>query len=222
MRTKMMIVIGLALCGTMACDYVDDTSQGLTSDGGTQTDGGTTTDGGQTNTCGDTTKSGDETDVDCGGSCTMKCGSNKVCKTNADCISSNCDSGLCKVVVTNYSIQVSSNVGSNPTVYMVSGKGMDQFVTSHTVDMSNYQICNHTEQVNGKTMKGIKVYAQDPNGQWWDCESSYKKKENLVFTVNGTTLPSANLESYNNGTACNGVGPGDLFLSVGALGVTCP
>ncbi len=42
-------------------------------------------------------KDGDESDVDCGGSCD-KCAIGKACGENKDCLSDNCDAGMCKDV----------------------------------------------------------------------------------------------------------------------------
>lgn len=219
-------MLGVVLFSTVACDYVDDTTnqQPLTStDGGTVTDGGTQTDGGDLPVgCSDTTKNNDETDVDCGGSCATKCGTDKICKIDADCMSVNCENELCKVMPTKFTVQASSNVsGSNTTVYLVSGKGADQFVAPGSADLSKYEICNHTEMINGVSKRGLKIYAQEANGDWWDCQSANKKAENLVFTVNGTTVPPANLQMFQNGQACSGQGPGDLFIPAEVLGAIC-
>ncbi len=46
--------------------------------------------------CTDDKKNGDETDVDCGGSC-GKCAADMDCDTDSDCISDNCEDGICKV-----------------------------------------------------------------------------------------------------------------------------
>jgi hypothetical protein len=40
--------------------------------------------------CGDGILNGTETDKDCGGSCSTKCGTNQACKLAADCVSANC------------------------------------------------------------------------------------------------------------------------------------
>lgn len=45
--------------------------------------------------CTDGIRNQDESDVDCGGSCSLKCSNGKVCKSNADCISNVCTSGTC-------------------------------------------------------------------------------------------------------------------------------
>ncbi|APR82401.1 Multiple EGF-like-domain protein 3 precursor [Minicystis rosea] len=49
----------------------------------------------QAPSCADLTKNGTETDVDCGGSCTTKCGLNKACGTGADCTSGVCTGNVC-------------------------------------------------------------------------------------------------------------------------------
>jgi len=48
-------------------------------------------------TCSDKKKNGSETDVDCGGSCNVKCADGKKCKVGGDCASADCDSkaGIC-------------------------------------------------------------------------------------------------------------------------------
>ncbi len=48
--------------------------------------------------CYDQVKNQDETDVDCGGSCPA-CANGKSCIINSDCVSSNCQSGICKAYV---------------------------------------------------------------------------------------------------------------------------
>ena len=45
-------------------------------------------------TCDDKVRNGDETDVDCGGSCTTKCGNMKGCQKDADCQSGKCDTSV--------------------------------------------------------------------------------------------------------------------------------
>jgi hypothetical protein len=45
--------------------------------------------------CTDATKNGDETDIDCGGSCTLKCASGSKCRVNSDCVSNICTAGVC-------------------------------------------------------------------------------------------------------------------------------
>ncbi len=50
--------------------------------------------------CSDNVTNGDETDVDCGGSCSIKCAVGKVCKGNGDCQSSVCTEGVCADVTT--------------------------------------------------------------------------------------------------------------------------
>ncbi|MBI3052107.1 hypothetical protein HYY74_06680 [Candidatus Woesearchaeota archaeon] len=48
--------------------------------------------------CSDGIKNGGESDTDCGGSCSVKCGLNKACRTATDCESGNCGSaGKCSV-----------------------------------------------------------------------------------------------------------------------------
>lgn len=43
----------------------------------------------------DGVKNGTETDVDCGGSSGITCGGSKACLVNADCLSANCQAGIC-------------------------------------------------------------------------------------------------------------------------------
>jgi hypothetical protein len=45
--------------------------------------------------CTDATKNGNETDVDCGGTCTIKCASGSGCKANSDCVSNICLNSTC-------------------------------------------------------------------------------------------------------------------------------
>lgn len=52
-------------------------------------------DSGPAPTCTDTVKNGSETDVDCGGSCSTKCGDNAGCGVPADCTSGVCTAGRC-------------------------------------------------------------------------------------------------------------------------------
>lgn len=46
--------------------------------------------------CSDGAKNGNESDVDCGGSCTKKCGTNQSCNVASDCASSNCWNTVCQ------------------------------------------------------------------------------------------------------------------------------
>ena len=46
--------------------------------------------------CSDGTKDGDETDTDCGGSCSVKCGDGQGCAKDGDCKSGSCDSATKK------------------------------------------------------------------------------------------------------------------------------
>ncbi len=54
--------------------------------------------GGAMATCTDTKKNGSETDVDCGGACTTKCGTGGGCTVGADCADGVCTSGRCAAV----------------------------------------------------------------------------------------------------------------------------
>ena len=47
-------------------------------------------------TCHDRVLDGDESDVDCGGSCTLKCPAGEACRSVADCQTAGCDSGTCR------------------------------------------------------------------------------------------------------------------------------
>ena len=49
--------------------------------------------------CSDGIMSGSETDVDCGGSC-APCPEGKLCDSNSDCMSGDCETGVCSKVVT--------------------------------------------------------------------------------------------------------------------------
>jgi hypothetical protein len=51
---------------------------------------------GAADTCHDRVKNGDESDVDCGGSCTLKCPAGGACNSVADCQTAGCDSGKCR------------------------------------------------------------------------------------------------------------------------------
>jgi hypothetical protein len=46
-------------------------------------------------TCPNGVLDGDETDVDCGGSCAADCEQGQACAANADCVSRNCEGGVC-------------------------------------------------------------------------------------------------------------------------------
>jgi hypothetical protein len=46
-------------------------------------------------TCTDTFQNGDETDVDCGGTCPLKCMLFQHCSGNGDCVNDNCQTGHC-------------------------------------------------------------------------------------------------------------------------------
>lgn len=46
--------------------------------------------------CSDRVMDGDESDVDCGGSCNVKCSNGKVCISNSDCRNNFCVSGTCR------------------------------------------------------------------------------------------------------------------------------
>ena len=49
----------------------------------------------QAATCSDTVQNGSETDVDCGGSACPKCGPNKGCTVDADCVGGSCSGSVC-------------------------------------------------------------------------------------------------------------------------------
>jgi beta-glucosidase len=51
--------------------------------------------GGTAPTCTDTVKNGNETDVDCGGPTCPDCPNGKTCLVNGDCVSGNCNVGVC-------------------------------------------------------------------------------------------------------------------------------
>jgi hypothetical protein len=51
-------------------------------------------------TCSDTVKNGSETDVDCGGTTCNKCGFNKACAQNSDCIGGTCTGNVCVATCT--------------------------------------------------------------------------------------------------------------------------
>ena len=46
--------------------------------------------------CSDSVLNGDETDIDCGGSCSIKCGAGSRCIGSTDCISGVCMSDVCQ------------------------------------------------------------------------------------------------------------------------------
>ncbi len=48
-------------------------------------------------TCGNGQLDSDETDLDCGGSCSIKCAEGKSCKVDSDCASEKCEEGKCVV-----------------------------------------------------------------------------------------------------------------------------
>ncbi len=50
--------------------------------------------------CGDKLQNGAETDVDCGGTCPLKCAEGKSCKVNADCDKGTCANGKCQMPAT--------------------------------------------------------------------------------------------------------------------------
>ncbi len=54
-----------------------------------------TCDDGHCISCFDGVKNGDETDVDCGGSCSLGCAGGNKCKKNKDCASGKCESKVC-------------------------------------------------------------------------------------------------------------------------------
>ncbi|MGE5186155.1 MAG: hypothetical protein ACM31C_29065, partial [Acidobacteriota bacterium] len=49
-----------------------------------------------TDTCHDRIVDGDESDVDCGGSCALRCPGGEACHSVADCQTAGCDSGTCR------------------------------------------------------------------------------------------------------------------------------
>ncbi|MDB4935039.1 MAG: hypothetical protein JWP87_2011 [Labilithrix sp.] len=55
--------------------------------------------------CADLVKNGTETDVDCGGSCTTKCATAKVCALGSDCASGVCSANLCVAPVCNDTVK---------------------------------------------------------------------------------------------------------------------
>lgn len=50
--------------------------------------------------CVDGVKNGDETDLDCGGSCSVKCGPGKACLMSADCVGGSCQANVCEPTCT--------------------------------------------------------------------------------------------------------------------------
>ncbi|MDI3291309.1 MopE-related protein [Polyangium sp. 15x6] len=74
------------------CDGVDDNCDGLV-------------DNGLFCCPGDGKTSGNETDLDCGGSCAIKCEDNKKCIVGIDCTSGNCFQSLCKSATCNDKVQ---------------------------------------------------------------------------------------------------------------------
>lgn len=55
-------------------------------------------------TCNDEIKNGDETDIDCGGSCTARCGPLEGCESNTDCVGSVCLDAICAPSCTDQTI----------------------------------------------------------------------------------------------------------------------
>jgi hypothetical protein len=45
--------------------------------------------------CTDGLRNGSESDVDCGGSCSTKCGNGRACEVASDCVSKSCGNGSC-------------------------------------------------------------------------------------------------------------------------------
>lgn len=74
---------GQVVPGIEVCDGLDNNCNGATDEGGV------------CGSCVDGIKNGQETDVDCGGICSTKCGIGKICSINADCSSGNCTAGFC-------------------------------------------------------------------------------------------------------------------------------
>jgi hypothetical protein len=63
--------------------------------------------------CADGIKDGDESDIDCGGSCSSKCGFNQVCSGNSDCKTGVCTEGLCAAKIFNATTDYSTTANPN-------------------------------------------------------------------------------------------------------------
>ncbi len=70
------------------CTFETDCKSGVCSGSGQMTC--------QVPSCTDTVKNGSESDVDCGGTCTQKCGLGKGCNGTGDCSSGNCTAKQCQ------------------------------------------------------------------------------------------------------------------------------
>lgn len=77
MRSHMVAVMLLTSCNVPEVNFTP-----IDRDGGTES-------------CTDSFKNGTETDVDCGGSCPMRCGDNLACTTPDDCASGVCTASQC-------------------------------------------------------------------------------------------------------------------------------
>jgi hypothetical protein len=106
-------------------------------------------------TCSDALKNQDESDVDCGGSCSVKCVSGKSCKSNTDCISNICTNSIC---TTTAPAQLSGNVQ-----FTISNVAILKNPNSSQVKVTgiSYKINNGlSDDLNLKVI----VYIQDKNG----------------------------------------------------------
>jgi hypothetical protein len=55
--------------------------------------------------CHDRVRDGDETDIDCGGTCALRCAGGLACRTDADCASAACYAGSCRPPTCNDGVQ---------------------------------------------------------------------------------------------------------------------
>lgn len=137
-----------------------------------------------TASCTDGVKNGDETDVDCGGSCTTKCGSSKSCLTDNDCTSNLlCDASDLKCESSVFSNCVRDD--SSPV-----GDAGKKLVAD------NYRRVSGVRQLN--SWKGT-VYDRcfDGNSLWVaTCEGMLENSKLNELTNTGSAL------SYNQTVSC--------------------
>jgi hypothetical protein len=144
--------------------------------------------------CTDATKNQDETDIDCGGSCGLKCVAGKSCKANSDCISNICTGNVC----TNTAPQTLSGTFSVDLLDVQLQKTVSKRSDNTTYNRAKvtgvtYKVVNGlSQEINGLT---IKVFVKNKQNTYClnqatsgTCDDAY-----ATFTA-GRLAPGKNLE----------------------------
>lgn len=110
--------------------------------------------------CYDGKLSPDETDVDCGGVCSQKCGSKQQCKVPEDCVSGKCSNGRC--------------MGNVVTVIVVLVVGLVVLVI---VVIVVFVALSHDKEKEERTKQEIEMTKQSREKRWKDLEKQDAEEE---------------------------------------------